>query len=92
MINARITFRNVNEPQDGTSLVRKDDEVGLLIDPSVFEVPANYAQYSTTSSLLFEQADQSFNSSGSSASAHAQHNPQRCEHILLSVRVFTTRF
>jgi hypothetical protein len=72
MINARITFRNVNNPSD-LSGITSDSDIGFLVDAAVFEIPDGYAKYSTTSSLLFDQLDQTSDSTVSGQSEHHAH-------------------
>uniref|UniRef100_A0A914C4W6 Ankyrin repeat domain-containing protein 13B n=1 Tax=Acrobeloides nanus TaxID=290746 RepID=A0A914C4W6_9BILA len=77
MINAKVTFRNVNEPEP-TALKQEIGSTASAfplfeLDPSVFEIPASYSTFNATSSLFFEQPERATSATSVSDAAAAAH-------------------
>lgn len=59
MINAQITFKNVNDPSPNERKIEDAavDELGLPIfqlKPFLFDIPSGFSVYTTNASLLFD--------------------------------------
>jgi GPCR-chaperone len=91
MINAQVTFKNVNEPalpppRDTNATVQASEEAAteaealvspdFQLAPSLFAVPEDFTVHTTNASLLFDHLDQGVDQSRPRASST---NNRRCE-------------